>query len=104
MRIERIRGGYGRFSEGSSLQGHLPADVSIPALTAVFGRPEHRDNDGNGKVTREWRILFGGEVFASIYDYKGRRWSIGGRSPLAVRLVFEALGLTDPKDWRGNPC
>jgi len=90
MRFERVY----HYKHGGSLAGYLPEGFSCKAVSAVFGEPTNRADDGNGKVTLEWRILFAGEVFAAIYDWKGgNRFHIGGRSELAVRLVSEALGV-----------
>lgn len=72
---------------GSYLQGHIQADYSD--LIELFGEPAARDD---GKVTREWSLLFRDgtkeTIPATIYDWKGvSGWSVGGYDGRALECV-----------------
>lgn len=90
VRVPWIPGrGYGT---GGGLQGYLPEVVTRQAITAVFGQPDCGSEDG--KVSVQWCVRFGGEVIATIYDWKGGdRWHIGGKGALAVELIGRVLGV-----------
>ena len=57
-------------------------------LIALFGPPDERYT--GGKTSTEWHLKFGDTV-ATIYDYKGRRWSIGGHHTAARDVVQAAI-------------
>jgi len=83
---------------GTWLQGYTVA--TRRELEATFGAPCF---EGEGdKTTTEWAIRFDDGVVASIYDWKRYEmgapemderieWNIGGRDPLAVERVEDAL-------------
>lgn len=84
--------------EGTWLQGYTTA--TRRELEAAFGAPAF---EGEGdKVTTEWEILFDDGIVATIYDWKRYElgapamderitWNIGGRDPIAVERVKDAL-------------
>lgn len=88
MRIERV--GMQTVA-GTGFRGRLPETLTVRDIEKVFGR--HVGPSGDGKVTYQWRLRLEGEVVATIYDWRGRRWHVGGRGPLAVVLVARALGV-----------
>jgi hypothetical protein len=85
-----------RSLEGSSWKADLSPDTTAVDLTEVFGSPD--GPSGDGKATMQWAMKFDDGILATIYDYKGKRWSIGGFSPYAVHRVVEALA------HRGKPA
>ena len=87
---------------GTHLQGNI--NITYATLKRVFGK-EHSDGDGY-KVQAEWALKFADGTVATIYDYKEGKayngkggkpktkvtdWHIGGKSPLAVHRVEEAI-------------
>lgn len=75
----------------SSRKGEV--DATEDQLVDVFGEPENwgDDPDSDGKVTKIWTLLFADGTVATIYDYCGFCWSIGGYDRLAAQYVHEAL-------------
>ena len=60
-------------------------------LIALFGPPDyHTVLQEGGKTSTEWHLKFGDTV-ATIYDYKGQRWSIGGHHTAARDVVQAAI-------------
>jgi hypothetical protein len=84
-------------ANGTWLQGYT--DATRRELEATFGEPF----DGDGyKTTTEWAIRFDDGTIATIYDWKRYEmgapamderieWNIGGREPIAVERVEDAL-------------
>ena len=72
--------------DGTHRVGTLEA--SEEELIALFGPPHERTT--GGKTSMEWHLKFGDTV-ATIYDYKGRRWSIGGHHTAARDVVQAAI-------------
>lgn len=70
-------------------------NISLEAIENVFGKPTSYDD---GKTTHEWWLRFADGTIATVYDYKGDRWHIGGFSYKAVERVYEALGLVPEGD------
>ncbi len=77
------------------LQGYIK--TTYEKLVESFGEPDY-NNDGDGKVTCEWRLKFADGTVASIYDYKEKstpleeyNWHIGGFNKYAVKRVEETL-------------
>lgn len=76
-------------NSGTSLKGYLPADIPVERIAEVFG-----PSDGPGdKTDFEWAIRFDDGLVATIYDYKGCRWHVGGRDHQVVERVAELLGV-----------
>jgi hypothetical protein len=90
---------YDADMDGTSLVGCVQADYKT--LVDIFGEPEQYDDDeGDGKVTVEWRILFTDHDSnihrATIYDWKQYDdgtpyglydWHIGGDSIESVEFI-----------------
>jgi hypothetical protein len=83
---------------GTWLQGYTVA--TRREIESVFGKPNY-ESEGD-KVTTEWNILFDDGTVATIYDWKRYEmgapemderieWNIGGREPIAVERVEDAL-------------
>lgn len=103
MNFTRANNGEG---SGTSLQGfvlttrqHLETEFGIPSEYTI---PFESD-----KVTTEWVIKFDDGNVATLYDWKLPRqpsfyqmynWHIGGTSPLAVDLVYRAIGMSVTND------
>ncbi len=82
-----------RDSIGTGKVGELGLNWSVVELTEVFGAPEDTSETSDGKTTMEWRIRFDDGAIATIYDWHGFRWSIGGRGrniPDRVQAVLTA--------------
>ena len=86
--------------DGTWLQGHVVA--TRRELEAAFGKPSYEVNDPYDKTTTEWWIQFDDGTISSIYDWKRYEmgapamderieWNIGGRDPIAVERVEDAL-------------
>jgi hypothetical protein len=75
------------FAEGTQFQGRI--DVSYAALVAAFGDPGPSFDDG--KTTAEW-VLATPSGAATVYDYHGSRWHVGGHHPEVLDYILEALG------------
>jgi hypothetical protein len=58
--------------------GQLPSSLTVEQLTQVFGEPEDAFERSDRKQRFEWRMKFDDGTWASIWDYKGARWSVGG--------------------------
>ena len=66
-------------------------------LKAVFGQP-NGDGSADGKTRKEWCFHIDG-IVCTIYDWKTgrtalsriRNWSVGGSSPLSMKLVQLAI-------------
>ena len=86
MKFERLKHTDFATIDGSSKMGEL--DVPESVLRDVFGEP---DASTCHKTTMEWRLRFEDGTVATIYDWKGFRWSIGGHHPEAVLRVKDAL-------------
>lgn len=106
MNVKPLQFTVGRANiDDTHLRGHLR--VPFSRLVEVFGEPESFPDP---KVSFFWRIEFGGQVVATIYDWKISsrwapgyptpdqlrasdfdRWNVGGNSRYALSLVREAL-------------
>lgn len=69
--------------------GALDESVTVDQLKAVFGEPDGPSPDG--KATYEWRVRFDDQKVATVYDYKGSRWSVGGHEIAVVERVRALL-------------
>ena len=70
---------------GTSYQGHIDSNVvSLEKLVHVFGPPVKYAHDG--KVTYTWALRVG-DTIITIYDYKGDRWHIGGKTGAVVSIM-----------------
>ena len=79
-----------RDAVGTGKVGELSSSWSAEELTDVFGPPEDTRERSDGKTTMEWRLRFDDGSVATIYDWHGFHWSIGGRG-LNVPSRVEAL-------------
>lgn len=71
---------------GTSKVGKLDSTIN-PEL--VFGPPN--GTSGDGKASQLWAIEFDDGTIASIYDYHGTRWSVGGLDRNAFYKVSDAI-------------
>lgn len=78
-----------KFSRSGAL-GEIDSTVTVEELTELFGQP-NRDNV-DGKTEYEWLIEFEDGQVASIYDYKGDKWHIGGFNPNVVTRIKKLIG------------
>ena len=90
MTERHFRRGSRRDSIGTGKVGELSSDWSADELNEVFGPAEDTSETSDGKTTMEWRIRFDDGAIATIYDWHGFRWSIGGRGKNVADRV-EAL-------------
>lgn len=70
---------------GTSAKGRLSDKLTVTTLKKIFGNPAKDGADE--KTTIAWHITFFDGTIATIYDYRGCKWSIGGFSPKAAELV-----------------
>ena len=90
-------------TDGTSLKGYVSATYSD--LFKVFGKPQFGPNDPDeDKVTCEWNLKSPDGVIFTIYDWKEERtpldvydWHIGGFTPDAVKVVEEALRISNTR-------
>ena len=58
--------------------------VSTAEMIRKLGPPTctaRRGETGKfGKTKQEWIVPMGGKSYLTVYDYKGFRWSLGGKS------------------------
>lgn len=74
---------------GTSLQGVFDDSLSIDELTFALGIEPVRCFEA--KITVEWILKFDDGLIATIYDYKGHRWHVGGHSKTAFTRVVKVL-------------
>ena len=89
---------------GSCLQGYI--SCSISELIRHFGEPVRVVSEDK-KAICNWALKFSDETVATVYAWKtgsvpsgNFEWSVGGRSPQAVKNVASVLGVK-PK-WKGD--
>jgi hypothetical protein len=88
-RDEALRFERGGNASGTFRQGSIPSTLTVADLEAVFGKSE-----GPGdKSEFEWTIRFADGLVATVYDYHGCRWHVGGRAPWALERVGALLGV-----------
>lgn len=80
----------GRSISGTCFMGRIEATEA--QLLRTFGPPDELNGD---KTTMEWDLEFDNGVIATIYDYRGDRWHVGGFDPAAVDMVKESLSVTE---------
>ncbi len=73
------------------LQGEISSKYSVQELTHLFGTPDV----GDDRSVYHWQLLINGQV-VTIYDYKGRRWMVGGHDRIALEIVQNALTYLRP--------
>ncbi len=89
--IMKVRRTTGMLSGGK--RGELNSTVyTVEKLTEIFGNPTEFEE--GGKTTMEWSLTIG-DVFISIYDYRGFKWSIGGQTEASVAILSLYLGDTE---------
>ena len=79
---------------GTGYEGEIR--TSYKELKAVFGKP--MDGSPDGKVRKSWCFHIDG-IVCTIYDWKTgrtalsriRHWSVGGSSPLSIKLIRLAI-------------
>jgi GTPase involved in cell partitioning and DNA repair len=71
---------------GTGVQGVMR--VSRAALEDVLGSPDGGDGY---KTSAEWTLIFEDGTLATVYDYKGDEWHIGGHGPAAAERVIDVL-------------
>jgi len=80
---------------GTCGQGTI--ETTYGELKRVFGQP-HSDGSADGKTRKEWCFHIDG-IVCTIYDWKTgrkalsriRHWSVGGSSPLSIKLIRLAI-------------
>ena len=65
---------------GTSLQARAKP-ISITKMIKKLGPPtcSRADKARDPKTDQEWHVPMGGGSVLSVYDYKGEKWSIGGK-------------------------
>lgn len=79
----------------SQLQGRL-WEVTREQLVAAFGEPTYDGSDAPEKSSCEWVLRFGPTI-ATIYDYRGPTFRVGGFDFRAYELVCAVLGYKGEK-------
>jgi len=98
LRYTVDEGGYEDYIEvvtdenagGGCLQGGFNAPYKV--ICEAFGPPTYNDPSSTDKTTCEWRLRIGA-YHATIYDYKGERWHVGGTDKYSYESVMEVLTL-----------